>query len=83
MAIQFDGKQFVIRLTKYTLEGVVVAVAAFFFPDMTPTFDQILVIGLVAACTFALLDFFAPAIGTTARQGAGFGIGANLVGFAR
>jgi hypothetical protein len=32
---------------------------------------------------FAVLDVLTPGIGVTARQGAGFGIGANLVGFPR
>jgi hypothetical protein len=30
---------------------------------------------------FAILDAVSPSIGVTARQGAGFGLGANLVGF--
>ena len=30
---------------------------------------------------FALLDVLAPSVGVTTRQGAGFGLGANLVGF--
>ena len=40
---------------------------------------------LVAAATFAVLDLFAPnsSVASAARQGAGFGIGANLVGFPR
>ena len=38
-------------------------------------------IGLTAAATFALLDMYAPSVGHTVRQGAGFGIGANLVQF--
>jgi hypothetical protein len=36
---------------------------------------------VVAASVFAILDVVSPSIGATARQGAGFGIGANLVGF--
>ena len=36
---------------------------------------------LADAAVFAVLDIFSPSIGVTARQGAGFGIGANLVGF--
>lgn len=79
----FDATEFVIRLTKYALEGLVVAVAAFFFPSVRLDWPDIMLIGLSAACTFALLDFFAPGIGNSARQGAGFGIGANLVGFPR
>ena len=36
-----------------------------------------------AAATFALLDMYAPSVGSAARQGTGFGIGANLAGFPR
>ena len=36
---------------------------------------------LIAGMTFSILDMFTPSIGVTARQGAGFGIGAGLVGF--
>jgi hypothetical protein len=46
---------------------------------MDPT--EVLLISLVAAATFAVLDLFAPSIGSSVRTGAGFGIGANLVGF--
>jgi len=35
---------------------------------------------LTAAATFSILDVFIPAMGSSARGGAGFGIGANLVG---
>jgi hypothetical protein len=34
------------------------------------------------ALTFAVLDIFSPSIGSSARLGSGFGIGANVVGFA-
>lgn len=79
----FDATEFLIRLSKYFLEGFVVAIAAFFIPDVKLQWEQIMLIALSAACTFSLLDYFAPSIGATARQGAGFGIGANLVGFPR
>ena len=36
---------------------------------------------LVAAATFSILDTYVPSMGSSARTGAGFGIGANLVGF--
>ena len=42
--------------------------------------EEIIVIALTAAATFAILDVFIPAMGSSARGGAGFGIGANLVG---
>ena len=83
MAFSFDATEFLVRLSKYLLEGIVVAVACYFFPDTNLSWDRIFLIALTAACTFSLLDFFAPSIGAAARQGAGFGIGANLVGFPR
>ena len=36
---------------------------------------------LTAAATFSILDTYVPSLAVSARTGAGFGIGANLVGF--
>lgn len=58
-----------------------VAIAAYVFPKKKMQPDEIIMIAVVASATFAILDMYAPAIGVTARQGAGFGIGASLVGF--
>lgn len=66
---------------KYLLEGIAVAVAAYFIPRKKVNVVEIIFIALSAAATFALLDLFAPKVGTSARQGAGFGIGANVVGW--
>jgi hypothetical protein len=44
---------------------------------------EVAMIALVATATFAILDIYAPSVGSSARTGAGFGIGANLVGFPR
>jgi hypothetical protein len=71
-------------LLKYTIEGLVVAlVAVIVLNPKKPNFGEVLTIGVAAFATFALLDTFTPGIGVTARQGAGFGMGANLVGFPR
>jgi hypothetical protein len=79
--IAFDGTEILVRFLKYVFEGIIVAVAAYFIPGakMEPT--ELLMISLIAAATFAILDLFAPSIGSSVRTGAGFGIGANLVGF--
>jgi hypothetical protein len=69
------------RVVKYLVEGLFVAVAAIFVPRRTLPWDEIVTLGVVAAAVFAILDVVSPSIGSTARQGAGFGIGANLVGF--
>jgi hypothetical protein len=68
------------RLIKYGLEGVAVAVAAYFFSGKLKL-SEIGMISITAMATFAILDVYAPSVGASARTGAGFGIGAGLVGF--
>ena len=43
--------------------------------------EEISLIALTAAATFAILDTYLPAMSVGVHQGAAFGIGANLVGF--
>ena len=69
------------RAIKYLIEGLFVAIAAIFIPKKSLPVEEILTLAVVAAAVFAILDVVSPSIGVTARQGAGFGIGANLVGF--
>lgn len=78
-----DLGSLVTSLVKYVLEGLAVAIAAFVLPGKTLKLAEVAMIGLVAAATFAVLDIYAPSVGSSARTGAGFGIGANLVGFPR
>ena len=40
----------------------------------------VVIIGLMAALTFALLDIFSPSIGQSARGGVGLTVGAGLGG---
>jgi hypothetical protein len=68
-------------IIKYLIEGGAVAVAAFVIPRKKNTWQEIVMIALTATAIFAILDLFAPAVGLAARQGAGFGVGATMVGF--
>lgn len=77
----FDMGELVMRLVKYLLEGLAVAVAAYVIPGKTMRMGEVGMIALTATATFAILDIYAPSVGSSARQGAGFGIGAGLVGF--
>ena len=79
----FDIQEILKRAIKYLIEGGSDAFVAWAVPKNKIRFEEIVIIALVAACVFAILDMFAPSIGNAARQGAGFGIGANLVGFPR
>jgi hypothetical protein len=45
--------------------------------------EEVLLIALTAAATFSILDTYVPSMAVGARSGAGFGMGANLVGFPR
>jgi hypothetical protein len=76
-----DMNDLLTRVIKYVVEGVAVALALVFIPRKSLPMDEILTVTIAAAAVFAVLDIFSPSIGVTARQGAGFGIGANLVGF--
>jgi hypothetical protein len=78
-----DMGDLVVRLVKYLLEGLAVAFAAALFPGKPLRFGEIAMLGLTATAVFAVLDIYAPSVGSSARTGAGFGIGANLVGFPR
>jgi uncharacterized membrane protein YraQ (UPF0718 family) len=71
------------RVIKYLIEGLVIAAAAIFIPKKALPADEVATLAVLAAVVFAILDAVSPSVGVTARQGAGFGLGANLVGFPR
>ena len=77
---QFDFQEVVKRAFKYFVEGGAVAVAAYYIPQKNLKIEEVVMIALTAAAIFAVLDMYAPSIGVAARQGTGFGIGANLAG---
>lgn len=68
------------KLFKYLTEGLAVAVVAYYIPRRTVTLEEIAMIALTAAATFAVLDTFTPEVSENARMGAGFGIGYGLTG---
>ena len=81
MSNVFDFGELVKRAIKYLIEGLMVAIAAFAIPKQSMNLEEIALIALTAAATFSILDTYVPSIAVTARSGAGFGIGANLVQF--
>ena len=76
-----DISELIKRIIKYLIEGLMVAIAAFAIPKGSLKLDEIALIALTAAATFAILDTYIPARGVNARSGAGLGIGLNLVKF--
>jgi ABC-type Co2+ transport system permease subunit len=77
----FNVAELAKRIIKYLIEGLMVAIAAFAIPKKSLNMEEIILLALTAAATFAILDTYIPSMGVSARSGAGFGIGANLVGF--
>ena len=76
-------RELITRAVKYLVEGIMVAIAAYAIPKKSLNIDEVALIALTAAATFSILDTYLPSMGVSARSGAGFGIGANLVGFPR
>jgi ABC-type Co2+ transport system permease subunit len=83
IASMLDLGELVRRIVKYVVEGIMVALAAYAIPKRSLNIDEIMLIALTAAATFSILDTYVPSIAVSARSGAGFGVGANLVGFPR
>ena len=76
-----DVTELIKRIIKYLIEGLIVAIAAFAIPKRSLNLEEIALLALTAAATFAILDTYIPSMGVNARQGAGLGMGLKLVGF--
>jgi len=75
-----DFNELLKRAIKYLVLGLVIAIVAYSIPKQRLRVEEIVVVGLSAAATFAILDIFAPSIGQAARTGAGYGIGLGVTG---
>jgi len=75
-----DLTELVKRAIKYLIEALAVAIVAYAIPKKSLNVEEIVTLALCAAATFSILDVFIPSMGSSARGGAGFGIGANLIG---
>ena len=81
MSNVFDFAELVKRAIKYLVEGLIVAIVAVLVPKKALNVEEIVIIALTAAATFSILDVFIPSMGSSVRQGAGLGLGFNLVKF--
>ena len=75
-----DMEEVMRRAVKYLIEGLAVAVAAYYIPrGKRAKLREVVMIGVTAAAVFAVLDLASPTIADNARLGAGFGIGYGMV----
>ncbi len=77
----FDSRELCRRVVKYLLMGTIIAVCALVLPEKKLDLASITAMALVSAATFAIIDTFIPTMSYPVQLGAGFGIGAGLVGF--
>jgi ABC-type Co2+ transport system permease subunit len=77
----FDIWEALIRLLKYIIEALFVAIAAYLLPQQKLKMSEIWMIALTAAAVFSIFDLLSPSISAGARQGVGLGAGFRLVGF--
>ena len=68
------------RAAKYLVEGGAVALAAHLVPKSKLSLGEIVMLAVTAAAVFAILELYSPAIGASARTGAGLSLGAGVVG---
>lgn len=76
----FNFKEIMKRIIKYLVEGLMVAIACYAIPKQSLQLDEIMLLSLVAAATFSILDTYLPVMSDSARNGTGLGIGLRIAG---
>jgi hypothetical protein len=82
--ILYSEKDMILPLSdiiKYIVEGLAVSVCAYLIAGKKSDLQSIALLGLSAAVTFLILDLFTAGMGASVRQGAGFGLGVQTVGY--
>lgn len=77
----FNTNELIKRIIKYLVEGLMVAICAYAIPKRSLNMEEIALLALTAAATFAILDTYIPSMGVSARQGTGLGVGLHIAGF--
>lgn len=75
-----DASEIIKRLVKYLIEGLIVAIVSYVLLKKGSSLEQTIIIGLVAAASFALLDTFAPSISAATKSGVGLALGTGIGG---
>jgi hypothetical protein len=70
-----DPSEMLKRITKYLIEGVIVAIVARWISSHKLTLQEIATIALTASATFILLDVYSPSVSAGYRQGVGLILG--------
>jgi hypothetical protein len=76
-----DTRELCRRVVKYLLMGIIIAIVTVILPKQKLDLESVVAISLVSGATFAIIDTFIPTMSYPVQLGAGFGIGAGMVGF--
>ena len=80
MDFGIDWSEVVRRALKYLFEGLAISIACYYIPARKIKLEEIIMIAITAAATFAVLDMYIPSAGGAARWGVGATVGAGLAG---
>ncbi len=75
-----EPKELCKRIVKFLVLGGVVAISSLLIQQKLKA-EAVIMLSMISAATFAILDMYAPTIAPHAHQGAGLGIGLSMVGF--
>lgn len=79
--LQFTKSRITVKdLTKYLLEGIVIAVALLVIPQRKLPVQAVISVAVTAGLTFLVLDLAVPSVAENARMGAGLVVGLKMVG---
>ena len=74
-----DSNEIIKKITKYFIEGFVVALVLRWVPSRNLSIKEIAIISLVASGTLIMLDTYSPRISTGYRNGIGLALGAQTM----
>ena len=74
-----DFFEVVKRMIKYLVQGLAVGFSMMIIQKNVKISEAVLV-GLVAAAVFSILDIYSPSVSSGTKLGAGFALGSRMVG---
>jgi hypothetical protein len=74
-----DPNEMIKKITKYLIEGFVIALVLRWLPSNNLSVKEIAVISLIASGTLIMLDTYSPTISSGYRNGIGLALGAKTV----
>jgi hypothetical protein len=78
--VKINKNETVKRALKYLIEWFAISLALKFIPSQKVDLKEIIMVAIVGAIVFALLDMYSPAVSDTARKSTGVAIGLRTLG---